>query len=620
MKYTLQYLIFFSILFFSNQIFGQKKYALLVGINKYYDKPGVLYRSQLRGCVNDALSIKGMLVKRFGFHENDIILLTDEAANRKNVENAFNTILTKTKKGDAFVFYFSGHGVWMDNVGQSKLDQNVKMGMNQAIVLSDLYADKLGCLFRDISFKRYFNKFVDKKVIATSIIDCCFSGHLLQAYPLPEYNPYVVLSPVYSQKSIELNDILENYEPIANPRKAAKNQDKDSSLSQMEDETSLETKAFNLKSNIVINDPAFVVRPSERPNSMFLSVSATDEYQKGEEMKDAKGDYHGVFTKALLQTIDESASNISFKNIFDKVQKLIKKNGFSQTPVHFQDTARLSLNLIGTNPRSFKNSISARYKTKFNNLYLLDAGKTAGLAIGNILSLNGKTGSVQLRIDSISQGASFARIIKGSRAQMKKGDVFVRTSNFIKTNPLIKIFMPLIALEPRIFEKDMNEKVIPLSKLENYRDYKNWYITDTLDYLFYDKKGMMNNLTIKNFLNGQNRKPFFVFLPLAENILKDFKNKLQQNQAFEFVNSAAKADFVLYLNYCTANGGEYVFTWYKDILSHKGTPQLFYINYFSTKQIPKSKEEIKFLTNGLYSMTIELAQQYTGVWLNDHKK
>lgn len=104
-----------------------------------------------------------MLVKRFGFHENDIILLTDEAANRKNVENAFNTILTKTKKGDAFVFYFSGHGVWMDNVGQSKLDQNVKMGMNQAIVLSDLYADKLGCLFRDISFKRYFNKFVDKK-------------------------------------------------------------------------------------------------------------------------------------------------------------------------------------------------------------------------------------------------------------------------------------------------------------------------------------------------------------------------------------------------------------------------------------------------------------------------
>lgn len=620
MKYTLQYLIFFSILFFSNQIFGQKMYALLVGINKYYDQPGVLYRSQLRGCVNDAVGIKGMLIKRFGFHENDIILLTDEAANRKNVESAFDTILSKSRKGDAFVFYFSGHGVWMDNVGQSKLDQKVKMGMNQAIVLSDLYADKLGCLFRDVSLKRYFNKFVDKRVVSTSIIDCCFSGHLLQVYPLSVYNPYVDLSPTYSQKSIELNDILGNIKSISDTEEVINNQDKGKLIEDAGDEILTETKAFNLKSNIVINDPTSVVRPSERPGSMFSTVSATNEYQKGEEMKDANGDYHGVFTKALLQTIDESPSNIPFKNIFDNVQKLIKKNGFSQTPICFQDSARLNLNLIGINSGSFNNNISTRYKSKVDNFYMFDAGKTAGLAIGNILSLNGKTGSVQLRIDSIKQDVSFAKIIKGSQAQIKRGDIFVRTSNFIKTNPLIKIFMPLITLESKVFEKNMIEKVIPLSKLENYRDYKNWYITDSLDYLIFDKKGMMNNLVVSNFLNGQNKKPFFVFLPLADNVLKDLKNKLRQNQAFEFVTSAAQADLVLYLNYSTANGGEYVFTWYKDILSHKNVPQLFYSNHFSTRQIPKSKEEIKFLTNGLYSMTIELAQQFTGVWLNDHKK
>ncbi|MBK7098642.1 MAG: caspase family protein [Sphingobacteriales bacterium] len=600
--------------------FAQKKYALLVGINKYYDRPGVLHRSLLRGCVNDALAIKGMLINRFGFNANDIIVLTDEKASRKNVENSFSTILQKVKAEDAFVFYFSGHGVWMDNVGQSESDQKLKMGMNQAIVLSDLYSDNLGCLLRDINIKRYFNKFVDKKVISTSIFDCCFSGHLAQGFSLSMHNPYQSLTPSFSQKSIYFDEILYSFEQNNDSASKINNPVWDSLFSKILSDSSLETKAFNLKSKLIVNDPAFVVRPSERPSSMFLSVSATDEYQKGEEMKDANGDYHGVFTKALLQTMDESTSNVSFKNIFYKLQKLIKNNGFSQTPVHFQDPARLSLNLIGVNPGSFKNNISARYKVKENSLYLLDAGKTAGLAIGNILSLNGKTNSVQLQIESIKQDVSFARIIKGTQAQIKKGDVFVRTSNFIKTKPLIKLYLSLAPITGNTLEKQMKEKIIPLSKLSNYRDYKNWYVTDTLDYLFYDKKGLMNNAVIERFLNGQNEKPFFAFLPLSENVLKEFKSKIRQNQTFELVTSAAQADLVLYLNYSTANGGEYIFTWNKDILNHKGSPLIFYSNHFVLQKMPTNSKEIKSLTNSLYAMTVEMATQYTGIWLNEHKK
>src|SRR5690606_29969391 len=118
-------------------ISAQKKYAIVIGINKYYRKPGVLHGNQLRGCENDANAIKGMLINRFGFKKEDIILLVNENATRKNLEQSIDKTLKKAKKGDAFFFYFSGHGVWMENLDQNEREKILKQGMNQAIVLSD---------------------------------------------------------------------------------------------------------------------------------------------------------------------------------------------------------------------------------------------------------------------------------------------------------------------------------------------------------------------------------------------------------------------------------------------------------------------------------------------------
>lgn len=81
-----------------------RKLALLVGINKYQDSP-------LQGCVTDVNLQQQLLIHRFGFNPQDIVLLTDEKATRQGILTAFEEHLIKqAKPNDVVVYHFSGHG------------------------------------------------------------------------------------------------------------------------------------------------------------------------------------------------------------------------------------------------------------------------------------------------------------------------------------------------------------------------------------------------------------------------------------------------------------------------------------------------------------------------------
>ena len=81
-----------------------RKLALLVGINKYQGSP-------LKGCVTDVNLQQQLLIHRFGFNPQDIVLLTDEKATRQGILTAFEEHLIKqAKPNDVVVYHFSGHG------------------------------------------------------------------------------------------------------------------------------------------------------------------------------------------------------------------------------------------------------------------------------------------------------------------------------------------------------------------------------------------------------------------------------------------------------------------------------------------------------------------------------
>jgi len=157
---------------------AQNKYAILIGINDYYEVKGVKSEVSLHGSVNDANSMRDLLIGKFGFASKNIDTIYNADATRDGIIAGLNKKLGQCRPGDALVFYYSGHGVYMFNADEDK--DSVKQGMNQAMLTSDLYNydDHLKCFFRDFTLKQYFNLFISKKVILTAIFDCCFSGNL----------------------------------------------------------------------------------------------------------------------------------------------------------------------------------------------------------------------------------------------------------------------------------------------------------------------------------------------------------------------------------------------------------------------------------------------------------
>lgn len=92
---------------------GRRK-ALLVGIN---------YRgtsAELRGCVRDVTFVHHLLTTKFGFHNSDFVVLTDEpsgisgvrrgAPTRSTIIDSLRWLVSGARPGDSLWFSFSGHG------------------------------------------------------------------------------------------------------------------------------------------------------------------------------------------------------------------------------------------------------------------------------------------------------------------------------------------------------------------------------------------------------------------------------------------------------------------------------------------------------------------------------
>ncbi len=79
------------------------KHALLIGIKKYPKHP-------LKGAINDVLLIKKLLRQRFGFQEENFIMLLDEQATHTGIEQAFRTLEERLKPKDFVYIQYSGHG------------------------------------------------------------------------------------------------------------------------------------------------------------------------------------------------------------------------------------------------------------------------------------------------------------------------------------------------------------------------------------------------------------------------------------------------------------------------------------------------------------------------------
>ncbi|MEJ7738353.1 MAG: caspase family protein [Chitinophagaceae bacterium] len=143
-----------------------KKKAVVVGINDY--APIGTGGPDLNGCVNDARDMASTLVL-CGFAPADIKILTNQNAKKQNIGIYLNWLLQDCAAGDSLVFYYSGHGTRVANVGPDlEID-----GLDEAIVPHDYTT---AGVFTDDQFKEIFTGKLKPGVNLEVIFDCCHSG------------------------------------------------------------------------------------------------------------------------------------------------------------------------------------------------------------------------------------------------------------------------------------------------------------------------------------------------------------------------------------------------------------------------------------------------------------
>ncbi|XP_049405910.1 metacaspase-1-like isoform X2 [Solanum stenotomum] len=101
--------------------FGRKR-ALIIGITYKNTK------DELQGCINDAKCMKFLLVNRFKFPQEAVIMLTEEERDPhriptiRNIRKAIYWLMQGVKAGDSLVFHFSGHGLQQRNYTLDEVD------------------------------------------------------------------------------------------------------------------------------------------------------------------------------------------------------------------------------------------------------------------------------------------------------------------------------------------------------------------------------------------------------------------------------------------------------------------------------------------------------------------
>uniref|UniRef100_J3NB56 Peptidase C14 caspase domain-containing protein n=1 Tax=Oryza brachyantha TaxID=4533 RepID=J3NB56_ORYBR len=144
---------------------GKKKLATLVGCN-YAGTP-----NELKGCINDVVAMRDILVARFGFAPGDVAVLTDDRGSPvlptgANIKRALADMVARAAAGDVLFFHYSGHGTLVPPV------KGHHGGCDEAIVPCDFN------LITDVDFRRLVD-LVPHGASFTMVSDSCHSGGLI---------------------------------------------------------------------------------------------------------------------------------------------------------------------------------------------------------------------------------------------------------------------------------------------------------------------------------------------------------------------------------------------------------------------------------------------------------
>lgn len=495
--------------------FSQKKFALIIGIDKYSPPKAVKISPasgrtswpELKGCKNDGISVKSILRNKFMFDSVNIVELYDTDATRKNILDEMENLLKRCGKNDIAFIYYSGHGSQIKN---SKSPENDFL--DETIVPANTWQQGVTDI-RDKELNKIFNGFIDGEIALTTIFDCCHSGSLTKGI-------------VYKKP------IIKFIEP----------------------------------SKVDVADPTKPIPPESRGNSRFLSISSASPSQLSEIRTDQNGIYHSVFTSALLKALNQQSVNSSVSALMLSTTALLRGDGLQQVPVLVASNGRNSQTLFGIEKGLLSDVTLIPVSNRTNNIVKFQAGYPEGLSVGYVLkSLEGGT-SVKIKsIEDLTQ--STGEVVQGDRGTIKKGDLFKIAEYLTSGEPLLKLYIPPsnLPLTDVLRYNSINSEIKNSTSIRWVKDFG----SEKPDVTIYssDNKWMVNifkeglkevrDITAENIKNLANNKSLFFNIPPPKDLVSAIKTCFLKSSNVKIVENVEDAQYILIGASHDANSVEY---------------------------------------------------------------
>ncbi|EEF44994.1 metacaspase-9 [Ricinus communis] len=299
---------------------GKKRMAVLVGCN--YPNS----RNELHGCINDVVTMRDVLVKRFGFDLSHIELLTDAPApgssqimpTGANIKKALDQMVGKAESGDVLLFHYSGHGTKIPSKRPGH-----PFRQDEAIVPCDFN------LITDVDFRQLVNR-LPKGTSFTIISDSCHSGGLIdkekeQIGPNSTItaNAENLSSHIHTPKHIPFNSILQHFSSLTGINTS------DIGTHLLEYFGADASLKFRLQS---LEQDLF---ESLKPDDGIL-LSGCQANETSADMNpggEGRGQAYGAFSNAVQMVLKENPDQIfSNREVVMMARKVLEAQGFEQHP------------------------------------------------------------------------------------------------------------------------------------------------------------------------------------------------------------------------------------------------------------------------------------------------
>jgi hypothetical protein len=311
-----------------------------------HGRPSRLQITDLEGAVNDATQMRDLLIYKYRFKPENIVLLTDAKATADRILDTLQThLIDAAQSGDVSFFYYAGHGSRIRNT----LTRN-SSGMDSTLIPAD---SLLGVPdIRSKELDRIYLKAKRKNMALTLVEDSCFSGT-----------------------------------GIRGPRPGGR------------------IRATDPDPQVFVSEALDAPLPEEEG---VLFFSASQDYQPAQELYDDRLGKHGAFTWAFLQVLAASDVNERVDRIFQRTRALMQSKVDDQEPVVLQSGGRNERGLFGQASDPVGAATAAvGYVQPGRDMLELNSGITMGLASGSELRRVRPVGpAVRIRIIEVNGPSS----------------------------------------------------------------------------------------------------------------------------------------------------------------------------------------------------------------------